>query len=413
MHKAGIYILLFWVALSFIQCDKATEPKTNDDLPGPPGEVQKEVIASSNLFGFSLFKEVIAREDPDSNVFISPLSASFALGMAFNGAAMQTREEMRQALAYGSLTTTEINESYRYLIDNLTQLDPAVSFEIANGIWYRQNKAIEPSFIDLCMEYFNSLVMEVDFQDPAVPAMINDWVSEATHGHIDTIITPPISGDLALLMANAIYFKGGWTDLFDTINTHTESFFINGYGHPPINCRMMYRDDTILYLENDLFRAVDLPYGDEAFSMTVILPNYGYTTDDIIEQLTVDNWAKWNGEFSEVDIRLGLPKFKFAYETGLNEMLKAMGMIRAFSPDLAQFYNMFEDNIGWIDTVFQKAFVQVDESGTEAAAVTVIEFYDGLPPGLHADRPFLFVIHEHESGTILFMGKVADPVWDD
>ncbi len=413
MHKAGILVLLICVALSFIQCDKATEPKSHNDLPRPPAEVEKEVIESSNLFGFNLFKEVIAREDPDSNLFISPLSASFALGMAFNGAALQTRDEMRQALAYGNLTTTEINESYRNIIESLTQLDPAVSFEIANGIWYREGKPVKQSYIDLCREYFNSLVKEVDFQDPAVLNMINDWVSDATHGHIDTIITPPVSGDLALLLANAIYFKGGWTDLFDTINTYTVSFFLHGYGNPPINCRMMYRDDTILYLENDLFRAVDLPYGDEAFSMTVLLPNIGYTTDNIVEQLTTENWAQWMGEFSAEDIRLGLPKFKFAYETGLNEMLKAMGMNQAFSRDMAQFYNMFEDNVGWIDTVFQKAFVQVDESGTEAAAVTVIEFYDGLPPGLQANRPFLFVIHEHESGTILFMGKIANPVWLD
>jgi len=145
----------------------------------------------------------------------------------------------------------------------------------------------------------------------------------------------------------------------------------------------------------------------------VLVPNYGKTVDDILVELNADTWSAWLGSFVDAGIQIYLPKFKFEYETGLNNMLKAMGMIRAFNPGQAEFYNMFDDSVGWIDTVYQKAFIQVDESGTEAAAVTVVGIYDSIPPGIFANRPFLFVIHEHESGTILFMGKVACPVWVD
>ncbi len=415
MRTFSALLLIALVGLLCQSCtSQSTEPTSSPDPPRTPSDlsaVEKDLIASSNLFGLNLFKEIVTREDPDSNVFISPLSASFALGMTFNGTALETRDEMREALQYGDLTTDEINQSYKNVLEILTQLDPTVVFEIANGIWYREGKPVKQAYVDLCQQYFNSLVEEVNFQDPAVLNMINDWVSEATHGHIDTIITPPVSGDLALLLANAIYFKGSWTHLFDTSDTKTESFFLRDQSQT--DCRMMHRDDTVLFLANNLFQAVDLPYGDEAFSMTVLLPSYGHTTDDIMAQLTADNWASWMDQFSEQEIQLSLPKFRFEYETGLNDMLKAMGMPRAFAPGMAQFYDMFDDSIGWIDTVFQKAFVQVDESGTEAAAVTVVAVYDSMYPGLYANRPFIFMIRERVSETILFMGKIENPVWDE
>lgn len=416
MRQLALLMLIGAIGLLCLQCTKSTEP----DITSPPAQhrtpadltaVEKEIIESSNRFGFNLFREVANGEDPDSNIFISPLSASFALGMVYNGVALETRDEMAAVLGFTGLTELEVNESYRDLTDILINLDPTVNFEIANGIWYRLGKPVNQSYIDLCRNYFSAMVEEVDFQDPAVPDMINGWVSDKTHGHIDTIITPPISPDLAMLLANAIYFKASWTHLFDSTETEDKPFMLPDGS--TTQCRMMYRDDTLRYFENDLFRAADLPYGDEAFSMTVLVPVWGKTPDDIIAEMSPDTWALWMAGFSDCEMKLGLPKFRFEYETGLNDMLKAMGMPRAFEPGAAQFYAMFDDSIGWIDTVFQKTFVQVDESGTEAVAVTGIIIFDSASAGMIVDRPFVFVIHERESGTIIFMGKIVNPIWLD
>lgn len=412
MRKYVIFLLFAALTLTTLQCTKSTEPTTPSTPPFTPADLtatDKQVISSSNSFGFKLFKEIAAVEELDSNIFISPLSASFALGMTYNGTALQTHDEMNSTLEYGSLTDQEINKAYQLVMDILPNLDPDVTFEIANGIWYRIGKPVKQSFIDLCQEYFYSPAEAVDFTLPETVDMINTWASEKTHGCIDTIVKPPLSDDLAMLLANAVYFKAAWTYLFDPEKTFTSQFQLQSGSS--VACDLMYREDTLPFYANAIFAATDLTYGDGSFSMTVLVPHYGKTVDDILAELTAENWAMWLNNFADAGIPVYLPKFKFEYETGLNDMLKAMGMVRAFIPGQAEFYNMFDDSTGWIDTVYQKAYIQVDENGTEAAAVTVVDIYDGIADGIFADRPFLFVIHEHESGTILFMGKVGCPVW--
>jgi serpin B len=213
-----------------------------------------------------------------------------------------------------------------------------------------------------------------------------------------------------MILMNAIYFKGTWTHLFDTADTRDDVFHLPDGSTTP--CRMMTLEDTLRYFQTDLFQAVELPYGDESFSMTILLPKYSHTVDDIIGQLTADNWAVWMSSFSEIEMPIHLPKFKFEYEKSLKDILITMGMGLAFTP-AADFSNMFTDGIGWIDKVKHKTFVQVDEEGTEAAAVTIVIMIDSAVPGMYINRPFLFVIHERDTGAILFMGKVADPVWED
>ena len=406
-----IICLAVLIALTGVQCSKVTESSPKQvDLSA----AKQKVADSSNKFGLTLFQELVSSIDPDSNIYFSPLSVSYALGMTFNGAAGETREAMAATLEYGDLTTDQINASYKSLMEILPQVDPIVSFNIANAIWYRMypHKEIVPEFIDICQTYFGAPVEEIDFQAPGTADTINQWAIDNTNGKIEEIIKAPISPDLAMLLANAVYFQGIWSDPFDTADTRIAPF----YPKPgeQVDCQMMYKDTLMNYYQNDLFQAVDLPYGDGSFSMTILLPVYGKSIDDLIAELNEDNWTHWLDSLSETDVHLSLPKFQFAFGDTLNNELIAMGMERAFQQIDGGFGNMFVDGIGWISCVRHKCFIRLDENGTEAAAVTVVEMYDAaFPNSMNVSRPFLSIIHEHELGTILFMGKIANPVWED
>jgi serine protease inhibitor len=260
-------------------------------------------------------------------------------------------------------------------------------------------------------------VRDLDFDQPWAADTINHWVDVNTNGKITDIITPPINPLTVMFLINAIYFKGNWTLPFDTGSTQMTPFQL---GNGSYEDRPLMRTDTVLsYYKNDLFQAVDLPYGNKDFSMTILLPAYGHTVDEIINQLSDETVAAWMAGFDTTKVMLGVPKFKFKYEAKLNDMLSAMGMRIAFDPDYADFTNMVGDPVLGqnlhISQVKHKAFVQVDEVGTEAAAVTVVEIQlDSMPEEeiMYITRPFLFVIREHKTGTILFISKVVDPVWE-
>jgi len=424
MRRIYIYILVAIVGLSFYACTTQTteptsSPNPNDTPSGDLKDVEKELIASTNVFGLKIFKNIAASESPETNIFVSPLSISFALGMTYNGAAGETREAMAATLELSGLEPEAINQSYRNVIDLLTQLDPAVVFNIANSIWYRTGFPISSDFVDLNQTYFDAEVRDIDFSQIWAADTINHWVDLKTNGKIDEIIQPPISPETVMFLINALYFNGNWTLPFDTGSTVDMLFFPSDGS--TVTRPMMRTDTTLRYFSNDLFQAVDLPYGDQQFSMAVFLPQQDQTVDDIIQQLDETNWAAWVGSFHDQDLELSLPKFKFGFEIELNDILKAMGMSVAFDPLNADFSNMVSDmdllygNL-FISLVKHKTFVQVDEEGTEAAAVTIvaIDLTSIDPDGsMTVNRPFLFVIHEKATGSILFMGTVDDPVWED
>ena len=414
MRKVTGFILIALLGLSWMQCRQTAGPTPPD--PEPQSEpvvftvTDKALAETSNGFGFELFQKVVLGEPEDQNIFISPLSVSYALGMTRNGAAGETWEAMVTVLRQAGMANDAINESYQSLTTGLTELDPTVQFNIANSIWYRLGKPIVPEFIQTSQSYFDALVREMDWNMAGAADTINAWIEENTNGKIKEMIKPPISGDIAMMLINAIYFKGSWTHEFDPDSTFDGTFHLEDGTEEP--CRMMVHNDTVPYYQNDLFHAVDLPYGDEKFSMMILLPNYGVTTGTVLHALTEENWETWLGSFQEMDLPITLPKFKFEYKISLKDILVDMGMGIAFLPS-ADFSNMFADGVGWIDKVEHKTFVQVDEEGTEAAAVTVVTMVDSAMPGFYANKPFLFVIHEKETGTILFMGRVAKPEWKE
>mgnify|MGYP001102586628 CR=1 FL=1 len=403
MSKILNFTLVLLLCIGLMQCTESPVSPISRELT--PAE--KQLVKSDNKFGFKLFKEVI-KEERDTNVFISPLSVSMALGMTYNGASGSTQEAMQTTLELNDLTIQEVNESYKSLIELLTGLDPKVQFQIANSIWYRQEFSFEEEFINLCKTYFNALVRGLDFNDPNAADIINGWVEENTNGKIKEIVDKPIDPLIVMFLINALYFKGTWTYEFDEELTKDDWFYLPDGSRKP--CKMMEQRIQCDYFSNSDFQAVDLPYGDGDFSMTIFLPHPQKNINSLIAEFNEENWDNWINSFSKDSGSIFLPKFTLEYEIKLNDVLKALGMEIAFGPS-ADFTRMYKPGGIWIDKVKHKTFVKVNEEGTEAAAVTDVEMIRGGPSGFYmrVDRPFVFVIRENQSQTILFMGKIVEP----
>jgi serpin B len=376
-------------------------------LPRELSIAEESLIEADNTFALKLFREINLQEG-DKNLFVSPLSVAMALGMTYNGASGTTQQAMQQTLELQGLDIGEVNQSYRDLIDLLRNLDPRVEFAIANSIWHRETMTFEQAFLAVNQQFFDAEVSALDFADPSASQTINAWVSDNTNGKIDKIVPDDIPANIIMYLINAIYFKADWTYQFENSMTH-DAAFTRGDGSE-VTVDMMSQDGEIPVAMrwSDELLIFELPYGGEAFQMTVLLPSVNGDIGDLIAILTQENWSNWLDELSSSEIGVSLPKFTLEYELVMNDVLAAMGMAEAFSP-AADFSNMFAPGGIWIDEVKHKAFVQVDEEGTEAAAVTSVSMTDSAPLSVVVDRPFLFVIRERLSGTILFMGKVMDP----
>ena len=404
-----IIALVLIAALGTLQCKRDFSTQSID-TPVNTRELtvlEKTVMQSSNAFGFNLFQAIHA-EKADSNYFISPLSVSIALGMAYNGTATTTEEAMRNTLEYGNLTVEEINQSYKSIIELLMQLDPEVIMEIANSMWYRLGFPVESSFIDANQTYFDAEIRELDFSLPSAIDIINGWISDKTHGKIEEVITE-IDPLTVMFLINAIYFKASWTTEFDEDDTRDAPF--TRPDQSQVTCKMMRMETDLRYLETEDFQAVTLPYGNGRFRMTVFLPKEGKEVDDVAEKMNDGNWAQWMGNLEETTVHLQMPRFKMEFMMKLNDILKAMGMEIAFTGQ-ADFSLIAKDWDLFISNVIHKTFVEVNEEGTEAAAVTVVEISltsSNQSKTVLLNRPFLFVIHDDQS-NLLFMGQVVNPV---
>ena len=400
-------LLAFAAACSDPAGPGGAAPDSLNVLPRTLSDGERAAIAASNRFAFDLFKSINARF-ADTNVFISPLSASFALGMTLNGANGETFDGMRTALRIEDTELSSINSAYRDLITLLLELDSSVDMRIGNAIWYDETFPFHRAFLDTVSHYFSARVAGLDFTSAATVDRINAWVDTATAGKI-TKVLDDIAPDLVMFLMNAIYFKGSWRSQFDPARTQDAPFATErGTSY---QARMMHLDARVAVASVDGAQAVDLPYGRAAFTMTAILPPSGTDVDAFIGTLDQAKWDAIVNGLHQTQIDVYLPKFQMTWEDTLNADLKGMGMDRAFCYGCADFTRMSplgEDL--FISFVKQNTFVNVNEEGTEAAAVTTVGVgVTSLPPSIRFDRPFVFVIRERLSGTILFMGKVAVP----
>lgn len=400
--------------------------------------VDEDIAEAGNRLGWRLLGEIV-REAPDENVFISPTSIAVALGMTYNGARGETREEMSRTLDLGDFgwkppTTVggsdtgnathktlymeytapeELNEGYRALLGRLSATSPDMTLSIANSIWYRSGFEVHQDFLSINAKYFASEVTSLDFSDPGSVNIINDWVKRKTNAKIPTIIQPPIDPAMMIYLINAVYFKGMWLAPFDKSKTHDAEF--NLPSGQTISCHMMKRKGKFHYTETKLVQVVSLPYGKSPYAMMVILPKEGVTVDSLIR--LAQRWRRfeWNTPAGSREGTLYLPKFRMSWKSTLNDALQALGIRKAFAPwqaDLSGIGGAPGDL--FISEVLHKTFVDVNEEGTEAAAATSVGVALAAMPSpefsMRVDRPFLCLIRHSSTRAFLFIGKIAEPV---
>ncbi|AET67799.1 serine protease inhibitor [Desulfosporosinus orientis DSM 765] len=368
-------------------------------------KISQDVINANNRFAFNIFKQ-LDKEDGKQNIFISPFSISTALTMTYQGAAASTKEAMAKTLGYIGIDEAKLNDSYKNLIPYLNRLDAKVQLNISNSLWVREGENIKQDFLQANRDFFNDSVRSLDFNQENAPDQINQWISEATNKKIDKMISSPIPSDVIMYLINAIYFKGDWAKQFDPHNTFKTQFEA-GNGNTD-QVMMMKRTGTVEYGQGNGFQAVRLPYGSGKMAMYCILPEKDVSINDFIATLDPDRWQAIQDSIAKRDeVHLQLPRFKLEYGIkNLTGSLTALGMGEAFTGKAD--FSGIGANI-FISRVLHKAIIEVNEEGSEAAASTVVEMKQALmanPLTFSADRPFVFIIADDETGTILFMGKL-------
>jgi len=369
----------------------------------------KALIEADNAFGLELFQQL--NQSETGNFTISPLSVSLALAMTYNGANTETKADMEEALKLSGFTTQEINQSYQHLVKALLEADDEVTLGIAQSIWYRLGYHVLDAFKEVNQNYYTAEVNELDFAGADAKDIMNGWIEDHTNKKIKNMISE-VSPAHVMFLINAIYFNGNWQTQFEK-NETTEMDFETG--KQTIKVKMMHKKDSILYASNDLFSAIELPYGKGNFNMVILLPNESKTCSDVISELNSKNWNLWmNSLKPQPEVEIWMPKFKAEYKIKLNEVLSKMGMEIAFTPK-ADFSGINGEGGIWIDYVQHNTFIDVNEAGTEAAAATVVAIRElAMPsyPMFYVNRPFLYAITEKETGAILFIGKINEPKYE-
>ncbi len=360
---------------------------------------EKQLVESNNGFALNLFRKARGED----NCIISPLSITFALGMMNNGAAGQTQQEINDVLGFGDAGADAINQFCRKLLTEAPTLDNTTAAEIANTIFVNSGKDyhLQQGFIDKANEFYDAEPTELNFYDVQNTIdIINQWANDHTHGMIPEVLNEQTFKAKAVsYLLNALYFKGAWTKKFDKELTQDEPF--NGGTTVP----MMQQKDYFPYRDNDLYQAICLPYGNEAYRMTVILPRENKTIDEVLDQINTLN-IDFTYCYERVDLKL--PRIQTSTNINLVNIMEELGMPSAFDDETAEFPYFGNRNV-FISNMFQKAAIDLDEEGTEAAAVTVIEATDaiGIPEYIpfYANRPFIYTISEQSTGAIFFVGQ--------
>lgn len=372
--------------------------------------MQSELVNAQTQFSFKLFSQV-SKDRLSQNLLISPSSVAIALSLLYNGADGKTQQEMSQLLGFQNMTLEEVNLASQGLNQALESNNNGVQLNIANSLWVKQDVAFRHSFLRNNRQYFDAEITNLNFSNPQSVGIINRWVSQQTKGKITEIIDR-IDPQSILFLINAIYFKGDWQEQFDKNLTRSEDFKLgNGKSkkHP-----FMAKTGDFLYQETDSLQAVSLPYGNGDWRFDVYLPKENRNLKKMLSQLNQNNWNNWIKNFQKREGNLKLPRFKTAYEIDLDQSLKVLGMASAFNASQANFSQMTSNSV-MVDSVKHKTFIDVNEEGTEAAAVTSIGIRatSAMPTNppfqMIVNRPFFYTIRNEKTGTILFMGTMINP----
>jgi serpin B len=379
-------------------------------LAASPTDGAKLASADSG-FAFGLVKE-LAREQPAKNVFISPYSISTVLQMVCNGAAASTKQEMASVLGTSGLELETLNEACKELDQSIRSAESNVVLSIANAIWYRSGVELRPTFVSVNQDFFGAKMGALDFTDPRTAGLINAWADVNTHGRIKQIIAGRVPDDAQVILANAIYFKGSWERKFDPKATKERAFHLRDGRQPQVP--MMQQSGEFQYQEGNGCQAVRLPYAGRRLEMCVLLPAADSSIEKLLAAVDGQVWqSQVRRQFSSRRGSLVLPRFKLEYGAELKQPLAALGMRLPFSRG-ADFSGMSTKPL-YLSQVKHQSFVEVNEEGTEAAAVTrgimrSLSVQRPTPPfEMIVDRPFLLVIEDNLANAILFIGVVFDP----
>jgi len=360
--------------------------------------------ARDNAFALSIFR-AMASSVNDSNIVISPMSISIALGMAWNGAATETKAEMSALLGMTQTPDSLVNQYYEVMQKSMPVIDSSTTVNIANSLWYTTDFTVKSSYLNLNQTYFDAEIRSIDFKQSWAKDTINAWVDAKTNHLIPDIVER--TQEQVMYLINAVYFKGAWVMPFDPKKTMSSTFTKQLGGSSQV--KMMSMLDTLRYGENDHAQYLDLAYGNGAFSMTLVLPKTGSSTSSVLSGLTPESLNQTISSLNKQKVQLYLPRFKVKCDFDLIPTLKLLGMRLAFT-DFADFSGISNVPIK-ISDVKHKTYVEVTEKGTTAAAATSIGFeYTSMPnyPQFIVNKPFLFFIRENGSKVILFAGKIAD-----
>ncbi|HLP74289.1 MAG TPA: serpin family protein [Bacteroidales bacterium] len=404
----GIITITLVVVFVLSSCRKNEEPLPVDPVPISLTAEQVGLITSGNSFAIDMFKKVTEKAGEGENLVISPFSISVALSMAVNGANGQTREAMLQALRSAGISPQVINESYEKLVDALLSVDSRVIINIANSVWTEKTFAAKKQFTDILVNYYNAESQSFDINDQGAPAKVNKWIEDKTNGLIREMISS-LDPNTVMLLINAIYFKGQWNSQFEKSKTVNENFLAPSSAIP---VPMMKQTHEFKIFKGSNFVFAEFPYGQGNYVMDVVLPDEQNGINNIIRNMTVESFNNMTENLHSQEINLTFPRFKYGYKKQLNEILSDMGMGIAFIPGSADFSNISDREL-YINKVLHQAFVETNEEGTEAAAATVVEIGLTMAPAppmvLKLDHPFMYVIRETSTNSIIFMGRVSDP----
>jgi len=384
-------------------CNKPAEAMVDSDT--------KDILKGNTAFAFDLYAEL---KDEDGNIFFSPYSISSALAMTYAGAKANTKKQMAEVLHFG-LEQKLIHAAFSEIQQKLNKNGKKGTYElnIANALWGQQGYPFMKEFIDMLNENYGAGLNEVDFINATevVRKNINKWVENQTNDKIKDLIQPGVlSSYTRLVLTNAIYFKGMWASQFKKDQTKDAPFtLLNG---KKAEVPMMHQKEQFKYSETNDLKVLELSYRGDEISMLILLPKKFDGLKDLENSLTADKLNQWLPK-RKTEVLVYLPKFKMTSQFMLADVLNSMGMTDAFSLPPADFSGMTGKKDLFISAVIHKAFVDVNEEGTEAAAATAVvmatESVAPEPPVFRADHPFIFMIRDNFSGSILFVGRVVNP----
>jgi len=368
---------------------------------------------SVNTFAFDLYKthymsEYYQKQRKDNNIFISPLSASFAIAIGVSGSTGSTEEQLKTALGFKANTTKDMEQYYQKLHETLPLVDPNTQYVSANSLWINSDFSVKSAFISATKEYYGATSEVVDFSKESTVTKINKWCANKTAGKMPSIIQS-IDSQERMILLNALYFKGNWTTPFGVGGTTSMNFKpMDGDSVKVDMMHMHSRTIHFQYCENEILQILELPFGSQSFVMDILLPKADVSFSGVVNSLSETNWNTWMASLDRNKVDIYIPKFTIKQEIDLKTTLRQMGVTDVFNVQKADFSNISDADL-YIGILSQNTYISVDERGCEAAAATSARLVGaGLreeDPIFMANRPFIFVIREVSTGAILFIGQ--------